>query len=76
MILAETFVPATAVAAGFLDEVVPEADVAKVAHDVAARFGGARSDAHAATKLRARAATLQAIREAIETDFEAFRTLS
>jgi enoyl-CoA hydratase/carnithine racemase len=75
-VLAETFSPSTAVATGFLDEVAAAADVSRVAHDVATRLATLDPAAHAATKVRARAATLQAIREGTEADFNAFRAAS
>lgn len=66
--LAEVFSPEDGVAAGFLDAVVPAADLAAAAQDVATRLTTLDADAHAATKLRARAGTLAALRTAIQQD--------
>jgi enoyl-CoA hydratase len=66
--LAETFSPDDAVAAGFLDRVVPASDVRQTALDVAAQLATLDMDAHANSKLRAREQALQAIRAGIEED--------
>ncbi|HVL89465.1 MAG TPA: crotonase/enoyl-CoA hydratase family protein [Actinomycetota bacterium] len=69
-LLAETFTPDDAVAAGFLDHVAPPADVLAIAQTVAAGMaGGLHMDAHAASKLRVRAAALEAIRAGIDAEF-------
>jgi enoyl-CoA hydratase len=68
VILAETFSPSDAVAAGFLDEAVEARDVLWVARDVATRLGLLDRASHEATKRRARAATLESVRSAIEAD--------
>jgi enoyl-CoA hydratase len=68
VILAEPFMPDTAVDAGFLDRVVPAADLLDVAHSTAAQLARLDLDAHAATKLRARDSALKALRAAIEAD--------
>jgi enoyl-CoA hydratase len=73
VILAEVFSPADAVAAGFLDRVVPAPELHDVAASAAAELTKLDLDAHAASKLRARAPALKAIRSAIETDHAAFR---
>ena len=73
VILAEVFSPADAVAAGFLDRVVPAPELHDVAASAAAELTKLDPDAHAASKLRARAPALKAIRSAIETDHAAFR---
>lgn len=73
VILAEVFSPADAVAAGFLDRVVPAPELHDVAARAAAELTKLDPDAHAASKLRARAPALKAIRSAIETDHAAFR---
>jgi enoyl-CoA hydratase len=65
-ILAETFSPENAVEAGFLDRVVPDWDVAANAREVAAALSTLDRKAHAATKLRARHATLTGLRAAID----------
>jgi enoyl-CoA hydratase/carnithine racemase len=72
VINAELYTPEQAVPAGFLDEVVPAVDLERVAHDTAARLGKLNLAAHAATKLRARAASLEALRRAIALDDAAF----
>lgn len=66
--LAEVFGPEDGVVAGFLDAVVPAPDLASAARDAATRLAGLDAAAHAATKLRARRATLEALRTAIEDD--------
>ena len=68
VLLAEPFGPDDAVAAGFLDRVVPAGDVVQTAHDVARQLATLDLAAHAASKLRARAETLRALRAAIEAD--------
>ena len=55
-------------AAGFLDRVAPPADVPDVARGVAGQLATLDMRAHGATKLRARARTLEALRSAIEAD--------
>ena len=62
------FRPATAGQAGSLDTVVPADQLLETAHAVAARLRTLNMPAHIATKLRARAATLDALRAAIEAD--------
>jgi enoyl-CoA hydratase len=68
VVLAQVFGPDEAVAAGFLDRVVPPADLADVARRTAEALATLDLDAHAATKLRARAPALTALRAAIERD--------
>lgn len=68
VLLAEVFDPPGALAAGFLDEVVEEGHVAEAASAVAARLRSLDANAHRASKLRARAGTLAALRAAIEAD--------
>ncbi len=68
VITAELYTPERAVVAGFLDEVVPPADVERVARDAAARLCALNLPAFKATKLRARADTLAAVARAIELD--------
>jgi enoyl-CoA hydratase len=75
VLLAEVFSPDDAVAAGFLDRVVPPAELAEAAATAAAALAGLDLDAHAATKLRARRPTAAALREAIVSDDAAFRAL-
>jgi enoyl-CoA hydratase len=66
--LSEVYAPDSAVAAGFLDRVVPAAELADAARGVAVELARLNPTAHAATKLRMRERTLQAIRAAIESD--------
>jgi enoyl-CoA hydratase len=68
-VIAEVYAPDTAVAAGFLDRVVPAADLASTARDVAAQLRTLDASAHTATKLRARNQALGAIRMAIDLDY-------
>jgi enoyl-CoA hydratase len=72
VVLAETFSPADAVAAGFLDRTVEASSVHEVARGVAAQAAALDRSAHAATKLRARAQALSAIRSAIDADAAAY----
>ncbi|HKA14667.1 MAG TPA: crotonase/enoyl-CoA hydratase family protein [Myxococcota bacterium] len=66
--LAEMYAPEDAVAAGFLDRVVPAAEVEPAARAVANRLAQLDADVHVASKLRARAQALASIRAAIEPD--------
>jgi enoyl-CoA hydratase len=68
VVLAETFTPADAVAAGFLDRTVEASSVHEVARVVAAQLATLDRSAHEATKRRARAQALTAIRSAIDAD--------
>jgi enoyl-CoA hydratase len=68
VINAEIYTPECAVTAGFLDRVVPAADLPTEARAVAASLLKLNMAAHASTKLRAREAPLKALREAIEAD--------
>lgn len=76
VLLAEVFTPEDAVAAGFLDRVVPPAELAATAAAAAADLTGLDLDAHAASKLRARHLTLTALRDAIDRDDAAYRALA
>lgn len=68
VLLAEVFSPADAVTAGFLDRLsAPDAVIAS-AQEAAAQMGGLHMAAHDASKQRARAATLEALRRAVEED--------
>jgi enoyl-CoA hydratase len=66
--LAEPFSPDNAVEAGFLDRVVDEPELRDAARTTALELCKLDLDAHAASKLRARAGTLAALRAAIDTD--------
>ena len=73
VILAEVFSPEEAVTAGVLDRVVPPSERRPVTRTVAAGLAALDAAAHAATKRRARAQALGAIRAAIEADDASFR---
>jgi len=75
VINAEIYRPEDAVAAGFLDRLVPASELQAVARSVAADLAKLDVDVHSASKLRARHHALQAIRTAIEADDAAFRGL-
>jgi enoyl-CoA hydratase len=71
VILAEPFSPDNAVEAGFLDQVVDAPDLADTTHRVAAALSTLDMAAHAASKRRVRAQTLDAIRADIDADHTA-----
>jgi len=73
--LAEMFAPDGAVAAGFLDRVVDRTDLESTVREVAAASVVLDARAHAASKLRARASALAAIRAGIEADDAEIRKL-
>ena len=54
VVIAEVFAPEEAVAAGFLDRVVPAAELAQAAAGAAAELASLDLDAHAATEQRSR----------------------
>jgi enoyl-CoA hydratase len=66
--LSEVFTPATAVAAGFLDEVVAAGDLAAAARDRAGAQAALDRGALAASKQRIRDRQVRAVRAAIEAD--------
>jgi enoyl-CoA hydratase len=66
--LSEPFTPATAAAAGFLDEVVPASALAAAARDRAGALAALDRAALAASKERIRDRQLRAVRAAIEAD--------
>ena len=68
MINAEIYTPAEAVTAGFLDRLVPEAQLMSEALAAATRLAKLPRPTHRDTKLRARDGALKAIRAAIEAD--------
>jgi enoyl-CoA hydratase len=68
VILAEVFSPDDAVAAGFLDRVVPASELGETARSLAAQLATLDMNAHAVSKLRVRDLALKAIRVAIEAD--------
>jgi enoyl-CoA hydratase len=71
VILAETYSPDSAVAAGFLDQVVEAPALEEAAQTTAMSLLKLNMDAHAGSKLRAREQALQAIRAAIDAEFPA-----
>jgi enoyl-CoA hydratase len=73
VINAEIYPPDEAVAAGFLDRVVPISQLHDAARKSAAALGELDMAAHASTKLRTRSDSLKAIRAAIESDDAAVR---
>ena len=75
VINAEIYTPEDAVAAGFLDRVVPASALEDAARTVAGELARLDQTAHAATKLRARAGALDAIRAAIEADDDFVRAI-
>jgi enoyl-CoA hydratase len=65
---AASYSPQEAAAAGFLDRVLPASELRSASVESARELAGLDAKAHAATKLRARAGALQAIRAAIESE--------
>lgn len=72
--IAEPFSPDNAVEAGFLDRVAGASEPQGVARSTAVALSKLDMHAHAASKLRAREHTLNAIRAAIDADYAAFRS--
>jgi enoyl-CoA hydratase len=68
VILAETYSSEVAVEAGFLDRVVPMAELQKSSHAIAMQLAKLDMKAHLHTKLRARSETLRAIRLGTKAD--------
>jgi enoyl-CoA hydratase len=66
--LAEEFTPETALAAGFLDKLVPAEELLTAAHSAATAFFKLDSAAHTGTKERIRHELLARLDEAIERD--------
>jgi enoyl-CoA hydratase len=62
------YTPEEAVAAGFLDRVVPRESLAAAAHETASTLAQLDMEAHGATKLRVRADALRELREAIDSE--------
>ena len=69
--LAAPFSPPEAVAAGFLDRVVPEADLAATVASEVARLSQLDRRAHTATKRRARRDLIAAVRSAVDEEYGA-----
>ena len=72
---AEVFDPVSAVAAGWLDAVVPEADLLDAAQAKAVALTALDANAHCGTKLRTRGPMLDDLQAAIERDDREFRAL-
>jgi enoyl-CoA hydratase len=72
VMLAEVFAPGDAVAAGFLDRLVPPPELTDAARGSAADLARLDRDAYAATKQRAREPVLTAVRAAIGADCAAW----
>ncbi|MBW1761659.1 MAG: crotonase/enoyl-CoA hydratase family protein [Deltaproteobacteria bacterium] len=68
-ILAEMYSPQEAVSPGFLDRVVAADQLLVTARETAAALTKLDMPAHAATKLRVRGAALEALRQAITSEF-------
>jgi enoyl-CoA hydratase len=75
-ILAEPYSPSNALEAGLLDQVVEASVVVASAQSAAALTAALDFDAHAASKLRIRQETLNALRAAIEADRSDFLALT
>jgi enoyl-CoA hydratase len=76
VINAEIYRPDDAVAAGFLDRVVAPSELGDAARAAAGELAKLDVGVHTATKLRARAHALEAIRAAIAADDAAFRAIA
>jgi enoyl-CoA hydratase len=68
VVSAKMYSPHDALAAGFLDRVVAPGDLRQAATDAATDLAALDGGAHAATKLRARAASLSRLRTAIDDE--------
>jgi enoyl-CoA hydratase len=75
VINAEIYRPDDAVAAGFLDRVVPPSELPAVARATAAQLATLDLRVHSASKLRARSHALAAVRAAIDADAAAFEAM-
>ena len=73
VLLAEVFSPEDALAAGFVDRLAADGELADLVASTAARLATLDLDAHEVTKLRARQPALAAIRAAIDADYAAVR---
>ena len=71
---ANVYTPADAALAGYLDRVVPEAELLDRAREEAARLGGFSRMAYAATKGRLRGRTIKHIRATLEEDMASLMT--
>lgn len=68
VMLAEVYSPDEAIGAGFLDRLVPTADLSEALQEAASGLAALDRNAHLSTKLRARAKFLTDLRLAIEED--------
>ena len=75
VIMSEIYTPADALGAGFLDQVVAEADLPAAVQAAAARLAKLNMAAFKGTKLRAREPALTAARTALELDEADFRAM-
>jgi enoyl-CoA hydratase len=75
-LLAEVFAPEEAATAGYVDRVVPAAELQQTARTVATGFSKLDMKAHATSKLRVRGELLEAIKASIGTDTAALATQS
>ena len=73
-ITAEPYSPQQAVAAGFLDDIVPAESLADVVRSRATRLLALHAEAFTATKLRLRGPALEALREGIREDIAEWTT--
>ena len=73
VLLAEVFTPGNAVANGFLDEVVDEADLMPRALEFAGSLSALDASAHAVSKKRLRAVLLAAVRDGLAKDLEGWK---
>jgi enoyl-CoA hydratase/carnithine racemase len=71
LVTAAMYDPHEAVAAGFLDQVVPAGELRGTSHEAAEQLATLDPEAHRATKLRVRASALEAVRAAIDTELRA-----
>ena len=76
VIHSESYAPDAGVAAGFLDRLAPAAELADAARATAASLAALNRPAFTATKLRARAASLEAVQAAIAADEASFQALA
>ncbi len=68
VVSATMYGPADAVVAGFLDRALPAEELREASHQAAVELAALNAQAHLATKLRARAGALVAIRAAIASE--------
>ena len=73
---AESYPPDAAVAAGFLDRLVPAGELGVATAAVGRALGALDRHTHTATKLRARATALAAVHTAIDADAAAFQAVA